>query len=83
MEIALMGVARGMTVVLAVGAPKAIHPTGSPYWQSFSIPGAARSLKDPAAVALVTASVVIALLFPGTVNSGYVINIVSNNANKV
>ena len=29
MEIPLMGVARGMTVVLAVGASKAIHPTVS------------------------------------------------------
>ena len=30
MEIPLVDVPRGMTVVLAVGAPKAIHPTVSP-----------------------------------------------------
>ena len=29
MEIPLVDVTRGMTVVLAVGAPKEIHPTGS------------------------------------------------------
>ena len=47
-----MDVPRGITVVLAVGGIE----SDIPHCQSFSIPDAARSLRDPAAVALGSAS---------------------------